>query len=98
MLLPFTPGATVTVAVTVASAATAMSKPDSRQVMITSAATSALAFIAFGDSTVAATVAASCPILAGTAQVFTVPAGATHIAAITGATTATLYVTSGDGV
>ncbi len=98
MILPFTPGATVTVSATTASAATAMSLPAARQVMITApAGNGGIAFIKFGASDVVATVAASCPVLPGAIPIFTVPSTATHIAVITGSSTATLYVTSGDG-
>lgn len=68
------------------------------QVMVTApSANAATAFIAFGvGNTTAATVSGT-PILAGTAQVFTVPAGTNYAAAITGTSTATLYFTPGDG-
>lgn len=56
-----------------------------------------VAFIEFGDSTVAATVAASMPILPGSAEMFSVPGAFTHVAAITAAGTAPLYFTTGQG-
>lgn len=54
-------------------------------------------FVRFGDSTVEATTA-DVPLLAGTVQVFSPPADATHIAAITASGTSTLYVTAGEGI
>lgn len=53
-------------------------------------------FIAFGDSTVTATVN-SIPIAPGGPEVFTVPFNATHVAAIYGTGTGTIYLTSGFG-
>lgn len=58
-----------------------------------------LAFIAFGDSSVAAT-ASSIPIPPGASipvEKFSVPFGATHVACILASGTGTVYFTSGFG-
>jgi hypothetical protein len=99
---PFTPGATATLAVTTATDRVALGAGAGNgvsdvQILVTSAASASLAFIVFGTSGVTATTAGT-PILSGSAQTFTVPAPATHVAAITGASTATLYFTVGRGV
>lgn len=98
MLNPFTPGPTVTLAVTETSARVALPAGLSGQVMITSAPNSALAFIQFGDSTVTADEATSTPILPTASYIFTIGPDVTHVAGIcaTG-DTATLYFTRGHG-
>lgn len=68
-----------------------------RQVTVSSPAAGQVTMIKFGDSSVTAVVADDTPILPGTVQVFTVPIGATHMAGITVSSTATLYVTPGNG-
>ena len=63
------------------------------------------AFIAFGDSGVTTTAAAGMPVKAGNTEVFTLGqsmrplgiAAPTHVAMITAADTATVYLTSGVG-
>ena len=97
MLNPFTPAGTVSRAVTGTTASVALSKAVLNQVMVTSAAGNAIAFIKFGISTVEAA-ATDTPILPGTVMVFTVPSGGltTHVAAI-GTAGTTLYFTSGEG-
>lgn len=95
MLNPFTPGGTVSRAVTGTTANVALSSTHGLQVMVTSAATNSLAFIKFGASTVEATTSDT-PILPGTVQVFTIPSGTLYVAAI-GTSGTTLYFTSGDG-
>lgn len=97
---PFTPNTTGTVSRTVSgtSARVALSKSDDQTVMVTSdsAVTSAaIAFIEFGDVTVAAVAATGTPILPGAILILTPPAAATHVAAI--GTAGTLYFTSGRG-
>jgi len=97
MLNPFTPGPTETLAVTAATASVALPLGLSGQVMITNAPDSALAFIAFGDASVEATVNDT-PILPSAAYIFTIGPDATHIAGIcAGAGTATIYATRGQG-
>jgi hypothetical protein len=54
-------------------------------------------FVTFGDGTVTSTTSAGFPMPAGAVEVFTLPANATHIAAIAGAVGSTLYATLGDG-
>lgn len=94
---PFTPGATVTLAVTTSTGNVALGVPlIEKQVRIASLAANAAAFIRFGSSTVTAAVT-DVPILPGTVTIFSVGADVTHVAAITGASTATLYFTSGQG-
>lgn len=99
MMPPFTPGASVTLAATTTSgtsSATALPLPTNRQVLVSNAGTVA-AFVQFGTSTVEALVATSLPVLAGSNLVLTLPAAVTHVAAITGTSTATVYVTVGHG-
>jgi len=95
MMNPFTPGATVSRAVTGSSASVALGAGGGLQVMVTSAAGNTIAFIKFGTSSVTAAVTDT-PILPGTVQVFTIATTVTHVAAI-GTTATTLYFTTGDG-
>lgn len=95
MLNPFTPGGTVSRAVTGATANVALSDAQSNQVMVTSASGNSIAFIKFGASDVTAAVTDT-PILPGTVQVFTKQPSMTTVAAI-GTAGTTLYFTSGDG-
>ena len=97
MLNPFTPGPTVSRAVTgtTASVQITIAATHGYQVMVTSPAGNAIAFIKFGASTVEAAVTDT-PILPGTVQVFPVPASTLYVAAI-GTSGTTLYFTSGDG-
>lgn len=95
-MIPFTPGATVSLAVTTSTARIALPVTKGPQIRIASVAANAATFIRFGTVTVNAAVT-DVPILPGTVEVFTVPPGATHVAAITGTSTATLYFTAGDG-
>lgn len=55
-------------------------------------------FVAFGPSTVAATVADGFPMIANSVECFSLPADATHVAAIAGGVGSTLYATVGEGV
>lgn len=94
---PFTPGLTVTLPATATTSNVALAAGPSGQVMITNAPDSAVAFIAFGDSTVEAALANSTPILPSAAYMFSI-GSATHMAAIcAGAGTATVYATRGNG-
>lgn len=99
-LAPITPGNTVAVAVTASSAASLLPASQGDQIMVTSGAGNAIAFIAFGISSttvvIPTTTTNGCPILPGTVQVFTVPPTNTHVAVI-GSTSSTLYFTRGDG-
>lgn len=95
--LAFLPGATVTIAVTSVTGRVQLGLPLDAQVVIGSPVTSpAIAFIAFGTAGIEATTA-DYPIFPGTKETLSPPAGATHMAAITAASTATLYATSGVG-
>lgn len=97
MLNPFTPGGpTATLAVTGTTGRVAITRGFSEQVMVTVVAGSQIAFVKFGDNTVVATTADT-PVLPGTYRIFSVPADATNIAAITSTSTATLYATPGNG-
>lgn len=94
----FTPGGTVTVAATTTSATTrvALAKSVTDQTLwVQNVAGGAVAFVNFGDSSVSAAAATSTPILPGSGQLITVGPDATHVAGVTGATSATVYVTSG---
>lgn len=97
-ILPFTPDSAGTVSRTVSgtSASVALFKGGtSQQIMVNSPAGNAIAFIEFGDSTVASVAATGTPILPGVVMVFTVGQTVTHVAAIGSA--GTLYFTSGGG-
>ena len=95
---PFTPMTAGTVSRTVSgtTANVALAQGSVQQtVMVTSPTANAIAFIEFGDSTVASVAATGTPILPGTVMMFSVGAGVTHMAAIGSA--GTLYVTCGHG-
>lgn len=94
---PFTPAGTVNVAATTTTASVALPLVSRDQVMVTNDAGGSLAFVAFGDSTVTASAATSTPVLPGAAYVFTINPQQTHMAAITGTGTATVYATAGQG-
>lgn len=55
-------------------------------------------FLAFGDSTVTATTAAGMPMIGNSVECFSIPQGATHVAAISAGTASTLYETVGEGL
>lgn len=95
---PFGPNTagTVSIAVTGTSAAVALGKTGPLTCEVQSLAGNAIAFIEFGVSTVAAVAATGYPILPGVDKVVSVPAGATHVAAI-GTASTTLYFTPGHG-
>ena len=99
-LAPITVGNTVAVAVTASSAASLLPVSQGDQIMVTSPAGNAIAFIAFGVSTTTVTIPTTtqngCPILPGTVQTFTVPPTNTYVAVI-GSVSSTLYFTRGDG-
>jgi len=98
---PFTPGGSFAITVASSSAAVALPTKTGNQIRISSLAANAVAFFAFGSSTLTVVIptgtqANGMPILPGTSVVVTVPANATYIATI-GTAANTLYVTSGDG-
>lgn len=95
-LMPFTPTNSVTRAVTTSTANVALARKGANQVLIYAPAANAVAFIKFGDSTVTATTS-DIAIAPGFNRIFTIPPDVTHVAAITAASTATLYFTNGDG-
>ncbi len=87
---------TVSRTVSGTSAAVALAKTGNPQtILVTSPTANAIAFIEFGDSTVAAVAATGTPILPGTVMTFTVGAAVTHMGAIGSA--GTLYATCGHG-
>ena len=85
--------APVNLTVTTASARTAL--PLASVVRLGNASDSAIS-VRFGTGTVIAATT-DMDIMPGTAEVFRVPANATHIAAIVASNTATLKITPGDG-
>lgn len=97
---PFTPNraATKTITVAATTAAVQLAQPGTdQQIMVSSLAANAIAFVEFGPSTIAAAVATATPILPGRVYTFSVGPDTTHIATI-GTAANTLYVTSGAGV
>lgn len=96
---PFTPGPTVLLAVTAASARVPFGAGTGTvQVLVTCPSTvTGITFLKFGDVTVNAAVTDT-PILPGTVQIMTVPNNATHVAAISGGAGGTMYFTIGHGV
>lgn len=102
-LSPLTPSNTIAITVAATTAAVALPTPVGNQVMISSLAGNAIAFINFGTSASVTVVIPTgtkqkaTPILPGTVQCFTIDPGATtHIATI-GTAANTLYITCGDG-
>lgn len=98
-MLPFTPqpGGNVTVSATTTSSASAIGAGSGLSQVAIKNAGSNTAFIKFGtDNTVTAT-SADFPILPGEANLLTKSEAHTYIAAITGSSTTTLYVTPGAG-
>lgn len=94
-LAPFTPGGTVILAVTGSTGSVALAVGGGDQVRLLSIAANAILFFKFGTSTVTAAVTDT-PLIPGEVEIFTVPPGATHIAAI-GTVSTNLYATRGDG-
>lgn len=68
-----------------------------RMVAIASRTSDADVYVRFGDSTVTATTAAGALVHGGQVRGFTVPVGATHVAAITASGTATVNIVPGSG-
>src|SRR6185369_15755175 len=96
-LNPMSPAGTVSLEVTNSSGNVALSTAGpNAQVMITSAPGGAVAFVKFGSNSSVTATTSDTPILPGSIQVFSIGA-ATYVAGITGASTATLYFTSGIG-
>lgn len=93
-LAPFTPGLTVILQVTGSTARQSLGTGGD-QVRLLSVAANAILFFKFGDSTVTAAVTDT-PLIPGEIEIFTIPPGTTHVAAI-GTTSTNLYATRGDG-
>ncbi len=96
MLVPFTPGASVSVSATTSTSSVALPSTKGNQVLIYAPAANAAAFIKFGASDVEAAVT-DIPIPPGFNRIFTIPPGTTHVAGITASSTGTVYLTCGDG-
>jgi hypothetical protein len=101
----FTPKTVGTVAITcaVTTARVALVPLGANAVRVKNVDATNIAFIAFGDVTVVATVPngatpGSVPIGAGETAGFSIPTGTTHVAAICGAGTPLVYFTPGQGV
>lgn len=96
---PFKPqtAGTVTISATTTSAATALVSSGRTQVLVYNAGSSTV-FLEFGTSAVAAVVASGLPVPSGAILVLSVDPTVTHVAAITGSGTATVYVTVGRGI
>lgn len=99
MLNPFTPGNSILA--TVAATSAQLTLPGTGlQVMVSSLAANAIAYVAFGtDPTVViptGTAANGVPILPGTQRIFTIPSGTVKVATI-GTVANTLIFTRGDG-
>jgi hypothetical protein len=96
MNLPFTPGATVSLAVTTTTGNVALTG-NGEQLELTNAGT-ATVFVALGGTSVTAAVT-DYPVLTGSSKLITRnPDSHTRIAGITAAGTATLYITVGRGL
>jgi hypothetical protein len=101
---PFTPYAAATQALAVTSASARVALPlGTRQVMLSTILNDSMCFVEFGGSSVTAVVPSGAtlggtPLNGGNAQVFSVPIGATNVAAITSSGTATLYITPAEGL
>lgn len=94
------PAGTLTLSVTGTSAATALPMGDinnKRNAEIQNAGTVTVFVLFCPSSTCTALVASSYPVLPGQSKVVTIPPNTSHVAAITGGTAATAYVTLGIG-
>ncbi len=101
-MTPFVPGSTTTVSVTNTTGTTILKGPPNPSSVRLYNAGSALVFFRAGGSDVVATTGDT-PLPAGAIEVFDLTSSAgrngfTHIAAITPSSTATLYVTCGQGM
>jgi hypothetical protein len=67
------------------------------QVRLSTNGADAVCFVEFGDSSVTAAASTGMRMGPGSIEVFSIPLGATHVAAITASGSATLYVTPGAG-
>ena len=95
LLTPKTAG-TVNIAATTSGASVALG-PQGRVIRVYNADTTNIAFIEFGDAAVVASASTGVPIGPGQVAGFTRAESITHVAAITGTSTATVYFTPGDG-
>lgn len=98
----FTPksAGTVSISATTSSGSSpvALARTGSNQVRVKNIDTTNVAFVNFGISTVTAATTTGIPVGPGETCGFTLPAEATHAAAITAASTATVYFTPGNGL
>lgn len=98
MLNPFTPGGTTKLRATGSTSKIALGLLPGgfgQQVLIQAPAGGPVAFIKFGDSTVAAT-SADMPVLPGTSRIYSV-GNTSYIAGIVGSSSASIYATVGQG-
>ncbi len=100
-LSPFTPSNSIVITVAATTATVALPTPVGNQIMVSSLAANAIAYVNFGASTVTVVIPTgtkqkAVPILPGTVQMFTVGDAITHIATI-GTAANSLIVTCGDG-
>ncbi len=97
LMSPFNPGPTVSLAVTTTTGNVALPTVAKQQVMVSTLPGDAVCFIKFGVNSGVAAAVTDTPILPGGVYILTIDPAVTHIAAITGTGTATLYVTTGRG-
>ena len=86
----------VTITVTTSSAATALTHPGRSRVVVYNAG-SEIVFLEFGASGVASAVASGYPVGPGMKETISIDPANTHVAAISGTTGQTLYVSVGAG-
>lgn len=95
---PFTPQATSAKLSATTSSSRVALPGNASQYRIRTDAGDAVVYLQFGDATVTASTSTSMAVGPGMAEVISVPLGATYVAGITAATTATVYITPGEGV
>lgn len=97
-MLPFSPtGDAVDLAVSTASARVPLPARSPDSIRVTNPG-SVTALLRFGDGTVTAATSTGMDLLPGTVETFRVPAGYTHVAAITATGSTTLRITPGSGI
>lgn len=99
---PFAPtGATLTLSATTTSGTTSRTaivpSAQAQQLRLAAPAGGAVVFVKVGNSAVTAAVT-DMPLLPGTIEMFSIGPQDTHIAAITAASTQSVYVTPGQGI
>ncbi len=95
--LPFRQwGNNTAVSASTSTASGALARTRAQNAVITNPHASSVAFVKFGSSTVEAT-ANDFPVGPGRQSIVQVPDDATHVAVILNASTATIYISVGDG-